>query len=127
MKRTPLRRKTPLQRKAPGRKKKEYALEPKREVVVEKVFRDGRTKINLNCKAGRDLYESRKRFAWEEQGRLCSLCHEPLAWSDSTVDHKTPRGMGGGSRDDRQQNIAAAHGTCNALRGSRRSGFYDVA
>jgi hypothetical protein len=126
LKRTPIRRKTPLRRK-----KKEYVLESadkaKKEVVVEKVFRDGRTKINLNCKAGRDLYESRKRFAWEQQGRLCSLCHGYLAWADSTVDHKGPRGMGGGSRDDRQENIAAAHGTCNALRGSRRSGFYDFA
>ena len=93
---------------------------------VEHVFRDGRTKINQLCKAGRDLYQERKRIAWEAQGRLCSICHQRLNWSDSTVDHINPRGMGAGSIDDRQSNIAAAHAVCNCKKGSRREGFYDA-
>ena len=92
----------------------------KKPVEVEHVFRDGRTKINQLCKAGRDLYQKRKRIAWEKQGRLCSICHKPLPWKDSTVDHIAPRGMGAGSIDDRQENIAAAHAVCNCQKGSRR-------
>lgn len=100
--------------------------EVKKEIEVEHVFRDGRTKINQLCKEGRDLYQQRKRFAWEKQGRLCSICHLHLNWADSTVDHIKPRKAGGSEHDDRQENIAAAHGTCNCERGSKRKGFYDV-
>jgi 5-methylcytosine-specific restriction endonuclease McrA len=74
----------------------------------------------LLTKAGRDEYERRKRVAWEKQGKTCPLCRIKLAWKDSTVDHIEPRGMGGGSRDDRQQNIQAVHAVCNSLKGSRR-------
>lgn len=88
--------------------------------VVVKVFRDGREKINQLCKAGRDLYQERKRIAWEKQDRLCNICHKPLAWKDSTVDHIAPRGMGAGSIDDRQENLAAVHAVCNCAKGSRR-------
>lgn len=98
----------------------------KKAVVVERVFKDGRTKINQLCKAGRDLYESRRRFAWEAQGRICALCKKALAWKDATSDHINPRGMGAGSIDDRQENIQAAHAVCNCLKGSRRKGFYDI-
>lgn len=91
-----------------------------------KVFPDGREVLDLTTKAGSDEYQRRKRVAWEEQGKLCSICHLRLNWADSTVDHKVPRGMGGGKRDDRQPNIAAAHAVCNAKKGSQRSGFYDV-
>ncbi len=92
--------------------------------VAVKVFRDGREVCNLLCKAGSDEYQRRKRVAWEDQKHLCSICHKPLAWADSTVDHIKTRGMGGGSRDDRQANIAAAHALCNSQRGSRTKGFY---
>lgn len=93
---------------------------------VEHTFRDGRTKINQNTKAGRDLYQERKRIAWEEQKRLCGICHQPLRWTDSTVDHKNPRGMGAGKIDDRQSNLQAVHGICNTLKGSRRIAYYDA-
>lgn len=85
-----------------------------------RVFRDGREVCNLLCKEGMDEYIRRKRVAWESQGKICPLCNQKLAWKDSTVDHKLPRGMGGGSRDDRQGNIQAVHGLCNSLKGSRR-------
>ena len=98
----------------------------KKQPEVEYVYADGRTKLNQNIKAGRDEYQRRKRVAWEQQGRKCSICKQPLRWADTTVDHKSPRGMGGGSIDDRQENIAAAHGVCNCAKGSKRTGFYDV-
>lgn len=91
-----------------------------------KVMKDGREICNLLTKAGMDEYLRRKRVAWEEQKHICAICHLRLNWSDTTVDHKLPRGMGGGSRDDRQSNIAAVHGVCNCKKGSRRTGFYDV-
>lgn len=95
----------------------------KKKPEAVRVFRDGREKINQLCKEGRDLYQERKRIAWEKQGRTCSICHKPLAWKESTVDHISPRGMGAGSIDDRQENIAAAHGVCNCQKGSRRTGY----
>lgn len=98
----------------------------KKEPEVEHVFRDGRTKLNQLTKAGRDEYQRRKRVAWEAQGRLCSICKKPLRWSDATVDHKSPRGMGAGSIDDRQENIAAAHATCNCEKGSKRIGLDEL-
>jgi 5-methylcytosine-specific restriction endonuclease McrA len=91
-----------------------------------KVMRDGREKCDLTTKGGRDEYERRKRKAWEDQKHICAICHKPLNWADTTADHKSPRGMGGGSRDDRQENLAAVHWGCNTQKGSRRSGFYDV-
>jgi len=135
MKRTPLKRSTtpiPKKRLEPrNRDRIPLAIprpnEVKKEVEIEHTFRDGRTKINQNCKEGRDLYQQRKRIAWEGQGKLCSICHQRLNWADSTVDHIRVRGMGAGSIDDRQENIAAAHATCNAARGSRTHGFYGVA
>ena len=98
----------------------------KKTPVAVKIFRDGREQCNLLCKTGAGEYQRRKRVAWEAQGRLCSICHKPLNWADSTVDHIKPRGMGAGSIDDRQENVAAAHALCNSQRGSRRQGFYGV-
>ena len=98
----------------------------KQEKPAVKVMRDGREVCDLTTKAGADEYQRRKRVAWEDQGKLCSICHKPLNWYDSTVDHIKVRGMGGGSRDDRQGNIAAAHALCNSQRGSKTHGYYGV-
>jgi 5-methylcytosine-specific restriction endonuclease McrA len=131
IKRTPIKRKTPLRSKKPEPRTERIPLtilrpgEVKKEVEVEHIFRDGRTKINQNCKEGRDLYQSRKRIAWEAQGKLCAICHKTLAFSDSQVDHKEPRGMGAGKIDDRQENIQAVHPICNSRKGSIRD-FEDV-
>ena len=94
--------------------------------VAVRVFRDGREVCNLNCKSGRDEYERRKRKAWEDQKGICAICNLHLAWRDTTADHIEPRKMGGGSRDDRQENLKAVHWACNTARGSQRSGFYGV-
>ena len=98
----------------------------KKQPEAVKVFRDGREKCNLLCKAGRDEYERRKRKSWEDQKGICAICHLRLNWADTTADHKNIRGMGGGSRDDRQANLAAVHWVCNTQRGSKRAGFYDA-
>jgi hypothetical protein len=56
-----------------------------------------------------------------EQSGLCSICAEPLTnMNDVVPDHKEPRGMGGSWRDDRAENIGAAHSLCNIEKGSRR-------
>jgi hypothetical protein len=83
-------------------------------------YPDGREVCDLNSKKGRDEYIRRKRVAWENQKRICPLCMKSLNWSDSTVDHKEPRGMGGARRDDRQEKIQAVHAVCNCEKGSRR-------
>jgi 5-methylcytosine-specific restriction endonuclease McrA len=127
-----IQRKTPLLRtKKPEPHRKEHVSlafpkpgDMKKEIEVEHVYRDGRTKINQNCKAGRDLYQERKRFAWEEQEHICPICYLHLNWGDSTVDHIRPRSVG---FDDRQENIAAVHAICNCERGSKQHGFYGVA
>ena len=98
--------------------------EMKKPVEVEHVFRDGRTKINQNCKEGRDLYQQRKRDAWEMAKRICPICKKSLAWLDSTVDHKIPRSLG---IDDRPANIQAVHALCNTRKGSTKMGYYGVA
>jgi 5-methylcytosine-specific restriction endonuclease McrA len=119
-----------IKRKPPRKKIERIPLalrrpgEVKKEIEVEHVFRDGRTKINQLCKEGRDLYQQRKRDAWETAKRICPICKKPLAWSDSTVDHIRPRSLG---IDDRPSNIQAVHALCNSKKGSTKIGYYDVA
>lgn len=84
-----------------------------------KVYRDGR-EVCQNNTAGKAEYERRRRIAWEDQEKRCNWCDRCLRWDEATTDHIRPRGMGGGRRDDRQENIAAVHGPCNMEKGSRR-------
>jgi hypothetical protein len=43
-----------------------------------------------------------------EQGGTCAICHEDFTdYSDIVPDHKSPKGMGGGWRDDHPDNIQA--------------------
>lgn len=58
----------------------------------------------------------------DEQKGECSICFEPLTdMGDVVPDHKEPRGMNGGWRDDRAENIGAAHSICNLEKGSQRT------
>jgi hypothetical protein len=102
-----------------------YFPKPKdieREPEAVHVKPDGTEQCNLATAQGREEYLLRKYIAWVRQGKVCYLCHQPLAWRDVTADHWQPRGMGGARRDDRQGNIRAAHWLCNQKKGSRRIG-----
>ena len=66
-----------------------------------------------------------KREMWENEfwmGQpVCALCQEPiLSFEDFEPDHIIPRGMGGGSRDDRPANLQPSHRWCNREKGSKR-------
>jgi 5-methylcytosine-specific restriction endonuclease McrA len=63
-------------------------------------------------------------FVWDAEMRIhgfvrCHLCAS-FIWTfhDMELDHKIPRGHGGGSRDDRF--VAPSHRICNRERGSKR-------
>jgi ribosomal protein L44E len=95
------------------------------------VFTDGREICNRRTRAGRAEYKRRIGIMWERQGRMCCLhghlkaCPGKLNRLDATFDHEVPRGMGGGSQDDRievngRRQNGAAHNVCNLAKGSRR-------
>ena len=62
-----------------------------------------------------------RRLWWQQSKRTCHLCERPiLDFSDYTLDHLRPKGMGGGSRDDSENNLRPAHWKCNIEKGSKR-------
>lgn len=99
--------------------------------------RDGREACRLNTKAGRDDYQQRLERMHERQKGICPLCRKRLNKQYMVFDHDPPRGMGGGSRDDRIEipdfaivdgvmtavmkwQNQAVHPDCNIQKGSRR-------
>jgi hypothetical protein len=100
-----------------------------------RTYRDGREVIRTSTRAGRELYELRKRIMWERQGRMCGLqiskkCRKKLTLKLAQFEHSNGRGLGGsssgaGKRDDRilidgkPMNCVACP-YCNAEKGSRR-------
>lgn len=55
------------------------------------------------------------------QNGMCSICEEELTdYNDVVPDHEKPKGLGGSRRDDRGENIGAAHSRCNIQKGSKR-------
>jgi 5-methylcytosine-specific restriction endonuclease McrA len=90
----------------------------KREPVVVRVLEDGREIVNMLTAAGREIYRSRKRKAWEAQGGLCAICGRYVSWEECEADHIRPRSL---RRDDRQDNIQAVHHLCNAAKGSQQN------
>lgn len=83
------------------------------------VYLDGREQCR-DTPDGKMLYVLRRFVAWLEQGRFCAICERALTFREATTDHKEPRRMGGGFRDDRQANIRATHWFCNSEKGSKR-------
>ena len=83
------------------------------------IYPDGR-QVCQYTPAGNGEYLARRRIAWNLQKGICTICHERLPWEQATTDHVKPRKMGGGERDDREENLAAVHWQCNSLKGSRR-------
>lgn len=89
----------------PGKKKREPI----------KTMRSGRQVCDLKTSAGKKEYKARLTLAWTKQKGRCALCGLPAA-----LEEGVPRGLGGGSRDDRIENLQAAHLLCNTQKGSRR-------
>ena len=59
---------------------------------------------------------------WDEGRRECGICHCPISsFNDYVLDHRKPRGMGGGKRDDSEENLQPAHYLCNLEKGSKRT------
>ena len=83
------------------------------------IYPDGR-EVTRQTPDGVMLYVMRRFIAWVEQGRRCALCHRVIMFARATTDHREPRGLGGGRRDDRQSAIQAACWLCNGEKGSRR-------
>ena len=84
------------------------------------VFPDGREVIGQTTPEGKAEYARRRTVALTDQEGRCAICYKALpAWL-ATTDHREPRGMGGGFRDDRQHNLRAVCLNCNSEKGSRR-------
>lgn len=66
--------------------------------------------------------ERRRRMeeVWHENAGLCGICRFPVRLERAVPDHINPRGMGGGSMDDRKENLQPAHEICNNEKGSKR-------
>ncbi len=55
------------------------------------------------------------------QKGLCFWCQkEFIDITEIVPDHREPRGAGGAWRDDHEDNIVAAHSSCNMEKGSKR-------
>lgn len=55
------------------------------------------------------------------QDGICAVCNERMTtYSEVAPDHIKPKGLGGGRRDDRPDNIQATHEWCNNEKGSKR-------
>ena len=64
-----------------------------------------------------------KQKVSEQNGR-CAICGKIFQdFVDIVPDHRRPRGMGAGWRDDHPENIAAVHNICNLQKGSRHAPF----
>ncbi|MFZ3343363.1 MAG: HNH endonuclease signature motif containing protein [Terriglobales bacterium] len=83
------------------------------------VYPDGREHCRPTPE-GKAEYARRRSVALTDQEGRCAICYKALpAWL-ATTDHREPRGMGGGTRDDRQGNIQAVCWGCNSEKASRR-------
>ena len=128
MKRTPIRRNTPLSRRNGPSTAKRVAggtavprKRQNRSQAKSRQFRDGRIVLSKS-----DWRKLREWFWFDRWDLLesmpwppCALCFQTIQWfREFTLDHITPRGMGGGKRDDRF--VQPAHFWCNAKKGSKR-------
>ena len=71
-------------------------------------MRDGREILHGNA------YTKRCRERWEMDGRRCVLCPRRLPeFSTRLIDHIKKRGLGGGWRDDRIENLRTLCFVCH--------------
>lgn len=92
-----------------------------------KVYPSGREVCHKTV-AGVMEYRRRVEMMWTRQQALCAICGHYLRLDQATFEHQDGRGMGGGRRDDRTEISgepynAAAHGLCNASKGSKRTPY----
>src|ERR1700744_2818304 len=85
-----------------------------------KEYSDGRLVIDLDMPQGREMRAKIIAQAWERDHHLCGICQRYVCLLEAVWDHIKPRGMGGGFRDDRLENIQAVHPVWNGLKGSQR-------
>jgi len=113
--RRPLPRSTvPIPKKSARIRRKPFPdAKDKREPIVIRVMEDGRERINMLTKTGRDIYRERKFIAWVAQDGLCAICGKPVGWEECEADHIRPRSV---KHDDRQENIQATCHGCNCFR-----------
>ena len=66
-------------------------------------------------------YSKLKERIWIRDKGICQLCFKPITDKrDYELDHRNPRGLGGGKRNDMESNVQASHGRCNRKKGSKR-------
>lgn len=66
----------------------------------------------------RTFSPEQRRILWHSSvERKCSLCGQPVTWSDFTVDHINPHSKGGRTQ---LINAALTHRRCNSAKGNKR-------
>lgn len=58
----------------------------------------------------------KRRRIWKRDGGICGICHMPVPFGQSDIDHVIPRAFGG---EGLQNNLQIAHRICNAEKGQR--------
>lgn len=61
------------------------------------------------------LSPKQRRAIWERDQGVCGICHAPVPFEKTHIDHIVPRGLRG---SDRAANLRATHGPCNLRRGN---------
>lgn len=103
---------------------KPYEIRKRRQAI--RVYDDGREVCNLKTVEGKRIYVNRIERMAERQCWLCCICGKPMTFGEMTFEHSDLRGMGGARRNDRiwtpngRPINGAAHGWCNARKGSVR-------
>jgi 5-methylcytosine-specific restriction endonuclease McrA len=98
---------------------KPYQMKKKKECY--EITRDGRWIIDTSTPKGREMRDTITAAAWSRDNGACGICGKYVCLLEAVGDHIVPRGMGGGTRDDRVENIQVAHWGCNTVKSSQRN------
>ena len=58
---------------------------------------------------------TRVRKTWNEQGRVCYICLQPVTLEEANHDHVVPQSKGGSNG---AENLRLSHRKCNSARGN---------
>lgn len=86
-----------------------------------RIYSDGREWIDRTTPRGKLEFDLRHSAAYEREHGICGICGEFVSWEDSVADHILPKGLGGGTHDDREGNLQPSHYMCNSEKGSKRN------